>query len=116
MVAVTSLTFTITSKPEGLDVAEDIQPSDIGAILKAIQEPQDTSNQWIDNVPHRGIAGTVQGEALASMVPSADADAIATVKIWVSDVGVVRQLRIEGALAPDDPDSSVRILDLGGSD
>ena len=34
-----SLTFTITSEPEELDVVEDIQPSDIGAILKAMQEP-----------------------------------------------------------------------------
>jgi hypothetical protein len=60
--------------------------------------------------------GTVRGEALAGLVPSADAGAMATVSIWVSDAGVVRRLRIEGALAPDDPDSSVRILDLGGSE
>jgi hypothetical protein len=47
-----------------------------------------------------------------SLVPSAAADARVTVKIWVSDSHVVRQLRIEGAAASGDPEASVRILDL----
>ena len=114
--ALTTLNVSFTSEPAGLAMAEDIQPGAIGAIVTGMQEPQDTSNQWIENVPHRGIMGTVRGDVLAGLVPSADAVALATVKIWVSDAGVVRQLRIEGALAPDDPENSVRILDLGGSE
>lgn len=46
-------------------------------------------------------------------MPSADAGARVTVKIWVSDAGVVRHLRIEGALAPGDPPEVVRVLELG---
>ena len=94
MANLTTLKVSFTSEPEGLAVAEDIQQDYIGTIVKAMQEPQDTSTQWIDNVPHRGISGTVRGEAVASLVPSADAGARVTVKIWVSDAGVVRQLRI----------------------
>ena len=53
VLAVLSVTFT--REPGGLEVADDIKPDDVGDIMKAMQEIQDTTNQWIDNVPHRGI-------------------------------------------------------------
>ena len=114
-VALTSLTFTLTTEPEGLDVAADVQPSAISDIVKAIEEPAHSTRQWIDNVSRLGIAGTVRGEVLTGLVPSADADATVTVKVWLSETGMLRRLRIEGAAATGDPADAVRVLDLGTS-
>jgi hypothetical protein len=113
--ALTSLTFTFTTEPEGLDVAADVQPSAISDIMKAIEESTHSTPQWIDNVSLRGIAGMVRGEVLSGLVPSANADATVTVKVWLSETGMLRQLRIEGAAATGDPANAVRVLDLAAS-
>ena len=55
LTALAVLSVTFTSEPDGLEVADDIKPDDVGDIMKAMQGLQDTTNQWIDNVPHRGI-------------------------------------------------------------
>ena len=84
----------------------------IGAIARAIQGPEDTARQWIDNVPSRGATGTVLGEHLGGLVPSVAAAAQLTVQMWFSGDGLVRRIRIEGPLAPDDPPDAARVLEL----
>ena len=84
----------------------------IGAIARAIQGPKDTARQWIDNVPSRGATGTVSGEDLGGLVPSAPADAQLTVQMWFDSDGLVRRVRIEGPLAPNDPPGVVRVLEM----
>ena len=84
----------------------------IGAIAGAIQGPEDTPRQWIDNVPSRGAAGTVLGEHLAALVPSVPAEAQLTVQMWFDTDGLIRRVRIEGPLAPDDPPGVVRVLEM----
>ena len=84
----------------------------IGAIARAMQGPEDTARQWIDNVPSRGAAGTVLGEHLASLVPSVSAEAQLTVQMWFDTDGLVRRVRIEGPLAPDDPTNAARVLEM----
>ena len=37
-----------------------------------------------------------------------------TVKIWVDAENLVRRVRIEGPVTPDDPPDLVRVLDIGG--
>ena len=84
----------------------------IGAIARAIQGPEDTARQWIDNVPSRGAAGTVSGEDLVALVPLVAAKAQLTVQMWFDTEGLVRRVRIEGPLAPDDPPGVVRVLEM----
>ena len=74
MSALTSLSITFTSEPEGLAFAEDILPGNIVGILEALEDPVESTNRWIDNVPHRGISGTVRGESLRGLVATAAAD------------------------------------------
>ena len=112
LASLTSISVSFTTEPDGLAVAEDIQPGDIGDVLKAIVEPAEAAGQWIDNISHRGISGTVMREALAGLVPSAAGDAQVTVLVWVSETGLVRQIRIEGAVDSGDPEGAVRVLDL----
>ena len=98
-----SLTFTFESLGATL-----------GAIAGALQEPVDTKAAFIDNVKRRGISGTVLGSDLSALVPTAVADARVAVSLWFDEKDRIRRLRIEGAVTPDDPPDTVRVLDLGG--
>ena len=114
MSALTALTISFTSEPEGPPFAGDILPGNIVDVVEALEDPAETANKWIDNQPHRGFSGTVRGDAIKGLVPAAAADATATLTLWVSDSGEVRRLQIEGAVTPDDPPDAVRVLDIGG--
>ena len=85
----------------------------LGNIARAIQDPVDSTGAWIDNVQSRGVSGTLSGQQLIGFIPSAAADARITVTMWVDAESMVRRVRIEGAIVPDDPPESVRVLDLG---
>ena len=113
LAALTPLSITLASEPDGLPFAEDIQSGEIGDIVKALEGPTDTPSKWIDNRPHRGILGTVPGGALKAIVPLAKADARVGMQIWLNDTGAVRRVRLEGPVAADDPPEAVRVLELG---
>ena len=115
LAALASLTYSLSTEPEGLDLKEDVAPGSIGAIVMAIQGPTEAASKWIDNKSHRGISGTVNGEDLAGLVPSAAGEAVVTITIWLGETDAVRQIRIEGAAAPGDPDNAIRILDVSPS-
>ena len=44
----------------------------VGEIARALRDPVEAANVWIDNKPHRGLSGTVLGKDLALLVPGAD--------------------------------------------
>ena len=69
---------------------------------------------WIENVRHSGISGTVLGQHLSALVPTAAADGKVAVKIWMDGDGNIKRVRIEGPVAADDEPEVVRVLDLGG--
>ena len=84
----------------------------LGNIARAMQTPADTAGAWIDNVQSRGVSGTVLGEHLGGLVPSVPAEAQLSLQMWFSTDGLVRRVRIEGPLAPDDPPEAVRVIEL----
>jgi len=86
----------------------------LSGIAGALQEPVDTNGQFIDNLKRRGISGTVQGLDLSALVPTAVADARVAISLWFDEEARIRRLRVEGAVAPDDPPDAVRVLDVGG--
>jgi hypothetical protein len=86
----------------------------VGGIAGALQDAVDTERKWIDNVPHRGLSGTVPGQQLAALIPSAVSDATVKVSLWLAEDGLIRLVRIEGPVAPDDPSDVVRLLSLSG--
>ena len=85
----------------------------LSAIAGALQDPVDTKAAFINNLKRRGISGTVLGSDLSTLVSTAVADARVTVSLWFDDKGRIRRLRIEGAVTPDDPPDTVRVLDVG---
>jgi hypothetical protein len=105
------------SDPDGSDISKPLEFDDLGATLagiaRALQDPAYTTIAWINNVQSLGVSGTVSGQQLVALMPSAAAEAQVTVKIWVDDQGLVRRVRIEGPVTPDDPQDMVRVLDVG---
>ena len=84
----------------------------LGDIALALQDPVDATRQWIDNLPHRGLSGTVLGQQLSALIPSADPGATVKLTLWLAEDGLIRRVRIEGPVAPNDPPEAVRILSL----
>ena len=84
----------------------------LSAIARAIQGPKYTERQWIDNVPSSGASGTVSGEDIGGLIPSAAAEVQLTVQMWFDNESLVRRVRIKGPLAPDDPPGVVRVLEM----
>ena len=97
-----------------LPLSFDSLGTTLSSIAGALQEPVDTKAAFIDNLKRRGVTGTVLGADLSALVPTAVADARVTVSLWFDDKSRVRRLRIEGAVTPDDPPDTVRVLDVGG--
>ena len=74
--------------PEGL-------PGKLAALALALQAPVDTDRKWVNNVPSRGIAGTVSGQDLAALIPSISPEAQVSLKLWVGQDGIIRLLHIQ---------------------
>ena len=84
----------------------------LGNIALAIQDPADTTGAWIDNVRNRGVSGTVSGQQIAALIPSAAPEGSVTVTLWVDEQSIVRRVRIEGQVTSDDAPEMVRVLEL----
>ena len=143
MSALKSLSFTLTSEPEGAALAPGLAGGKIegvvslgegasvevagqrvpiasvpinlldlglavGDVVRALQDPVDAASVWIDNKPHRGLSGTVAGQRLSGLFPSVSSEASLSVTVWLGDDGLVRRVRVEGAV--------VWVLDLGDFD
>jgi len=104
--------------PTGTDISLPLSFVNLGVTLsdiaRAIQDPTEISSVWIENFRYSGISGTVLGQHLSALVPTAAADAKVTVKIWMDEDGMITRVRIEGPVAADDEPEVVRVLDLGG--
>ena len=104
--------------PAAADMSLPFTFEDLGATLagiaRALEDPADTAGAWINNVQSRGVSGSITGQQLVALIPSAEPEARVTVKIWVDAGSAVRRIRIEGPVIPDDPPDVVRVLDLGG--
>ena len=103
--------------PTGTDISLPLSFVNLGVTLsdiaRNIQDPTEISSVWIENVRHSGISGTVLGQHLSALVPTAAADAKVAVKIWMDGNGMIRRVRIEGPVAADDEPGVVRVLELG---
>jgi hypothetical protein len=88
----------------------------LAGILEGLQNPADGPRKWIENVPTRGFLGSVTGEQLKDLIPSAIPDATAAISLWIGEDGLIRRLEIQGPLTPDDVTTVVRVLALHGFD
>ena len=102
--------------PDSVPFRFDGLAATLADILGALQDPSDAPRLWINNVPSRGFSGSVSGEQLTSLIPTAIPDATVTVSVWLGQDGLVRRIEFQGPVAPDDAPEAVRVLELNGFD
>ena len=88
----------------------------LGAIALAMQDPAFTEDRTIDGVSSRGIAGTVTGLDLRTLIPAATAEAEVRLEVWVGEDSLIRRVSIDGVVVSNDPAGVVRILTFGAFD
>ena len=98
--------------PDSLPFKFDGLAATLADILEALQDPSDAPRMWINNVPSRGFLGSVSGNQLTALIPSAISDATVTVSVWLGQDGLVRRIEFQGPVAPDDAPEAVRVLEL----
>ena len=116
----TSLTVTITTDPANISAASDSDIKDKASelpklfadIVGNITDIKYASNTWIDNVSYKGVSGIYTAQGLSTLVPGAVDGNVIKISAWVSDEGVLRRIRLEGALTSDDSARAIRTFDI----
>jgi hypothetical protein len=88
----------------------------LAGIARGIQEPTLIASQTIEGIPSQGIAGSVSGQQLAPLIPSATPDTKVPLEVWVGSDHLIRRVRISGQVVSADQPGVVRVLSLGGFD
>ena len=88
----------------------------LGDIARALRDPVYTTSQEIDGVMSRGIAGSILGQDLSSLIPVAVRDAHVGLEMWVGEDDLIRRVRIAGPVVSSDSLEVVRNLILGSFD
>ena len=110
------LKVTVTTDSENTAVASDADISNnvstFSDIINNMTDVTYASNTWIDNVSYKGASGSYTVKGIDVLVPGAIEGNVVKASVWVSDEGVLRRIKLEGALTSDDSDSSVRTFDI----
>ena len=114
--SVSSLKVIVTTDPENISVASDADISDkapaFSDIISNLTDVGYASNTWIDNVSYKGVSGSYTVKGIDALVPGAVDGNVIKVSAWVSDEGVLRRVRLEGAITSDDSASATRTFDI----
>ncbi len=114
--SVSNLKVIVTTDPENISVASDADISDkapaFSDIISNLTDVGYASNTWIDNVSYKGVSGSYTVKGIDALVPGAVDGNVIKVSAWVSDEGVLRRVRLEGALTSDDSSSAIRTFDI----
>ena len=88
----------------------------LAGILAAIEGPAYTSDETLDGVASKGIAGTIAGAAIQPLIPGADPSLRQEIEVWVGDDDLPRRVRLAGQLLPNDAEQVIRVLSLRNFD
>ena len=88
----------------------------LSGILTAIQGPTYTSDETLDGVASKGIAGSIAGAAIQPLIPGADVDLQQAIEVWVGEDNLPRKVRITGKVLPNDEEQVTRVLSFRNFD
>ena len=88
----------------------------LSGILTAIQGPTYTSDETLDGVTSKGIAGSIAGAAIQTLIRRADADLQQEIEVWVGEDDLPRKVRITGKVLSNDEEQVIRVLSLRNFD
>lgn len=100
--------------PSGTTIKDIFDPAQgVKAIIGSLQGGQVTSEENVQGVQTYHVEGTIQSDALQAAVPISKPGFTVRVEVWIGkDDSLIRQVYLEGPIAPDEPGNIVRKLTL----
>ena len=104
--------------PSGNSLKDIFDPTQgIKAVANALQNPEVTADEQVGGVATYRVEGTVDSAILEAAAPIAEPGLTVNVKVWIGkDDSLIRRVRLEGPIAPDEPQDIVRTLDVSKFD
>ncbi len=104
--------------PSGTTITDIFDPTQgIEAVVNALEDAQVTAQEKVGGVDTYRLEGTIDSEMLEGAAPIAEPGLTVGVKVWIGkEDSLIRRIRLEGPIAPDEPEDIVRNLDLSKFD
>jgi len=104
--------------PSGNSLKDIFDPTQgIKSVAEALQNPEVTAEEQVGGVATYRVEGTVDSAILEAAAPIAEPGLTVNVKVWIGkDDSLIRRVRLEGPIAPDEPQDIVRTLDVSKFD
>ena len=100
--------------PSGTTIKDIFDPAQgVKAIIGSLQDAQVIGQEKVDGVQAWHVKGSVQSDVLTVPVPIARPGLTVGIEVWIGvDDSLIRQVYLEGPIAPGEPDNIVRMLAL----
>jgi hypothetical protein len=104
--------------PSGTTIKDVFDPTQgISAAVNALENAEVTAEEEVGGVATYRVEGTVDSAILEAAAPIAEPGLTVKVKVWIGkDDSLIRRIRLEGPIAPDEPPNIVRKLDVSKFD
>jgi len=104
--------------PSGNTIKDVFDPTQgIKAVANALENAEVTAEEEVGGVATYRVEGTVDSAILEAAAPIAEPGLTVKVKVWIGkDDSLIRRIRLEGPIAPDEPPNIVRKLDVSKFD
>jgi hypothetical protein len=98
-----SRTFALSVETDNKELATAIESSKLHSFLSGLNNVQEGSSKWINNVSHRGISGDIDASQISNITEGSGSGTI-TVNVWINSENVINAVTIEGTLNIDGSD------------
>ncbi|HUS83096.1 MAG TPA: LppX_LprAFG lipoprotein [Dehalococcoidia bacterium] len=100
--------------PSGTTIKDIFDPAQgVKAIIGSLQNAQVTAEEKVGGAQTWHVEGTIQSDALAAAVPISRPGLTVGIEAWIeTDSSLIRQVYLNGPIAPDEPENIVRKLTL----
>jgi lipoprotein LprG len=104
--------------PSGTTINDVFDPTQgIEAVVNALENAEVTAEENVGGVVTYRLEGTIDSAMLEGAAPIAEPGLTVGVKVWLGkDDSLIRRIRLEGPIAPDEPEDIVRKLDVSQFD
>lgn len=104
--------------PSGTTIKDVFDPAQgVRAVATSMEGAKVTGEEEIDGADCYRVEGTVTSDVMEAAAPIAEPGLTITVRVWVDkEDSSIRRIRLEGRMAPDEPENIVRKLELSEFD
>jgi len=104
--------------PSGTTIKDVFDPTQgINAVANSLENAEVKAEESVGGVVTYRVEGTIDSAKLEAAAPIAEPGLTVTVKVWIGkDDPLIRRIRLEGPIAPGEPENIVRKLDMSKFD